>query len=156
MATRLPKAPRCARKERECRSTGCPLGTPRGCPLEAPWQVSLCSLGTSRGVWDRAAPDRPHPEAPAHMAWGSLLRSRGGMKTGARSPQPARREKQAMKRGLTHTCTGGGSLCNQRRRPWERTGQALTAGVRGATLQTGETRLSREGCGAEGCTQEPR
>lgn len=52
----------------------------------------------------------------------------------------------------THTCTGGGSLCNQCRRPRERKGQALTAGVRGATLQTGETRLSREGFGAEGCT----
>lgn len=56
----------------------------------------------------------------------------------------------------THTCTGSGSLCNQCRRPRERKGQALVAGVRDATLQTGETRLSREGYGAEGCTKEPQ
>lgn len=26
-------------------------------PLEATWQVILCLLRTSRGVWDQAAPD---------------------------------------------------------------------------------------------------
>lgn len=71
-------------------------------PLEATWQVFLCLLQTSRGVWDQAASDflpekylltwsgaACYSEEPSLGAGDQAPLWPGrGMKTGARRPQP--------------------------------------------------------------------